>query len=206
MNNNIVFNKYEELAKQNNVQANYYLGIIYKKGIGVDINYELAKAFFQKAADYGHEEAMLELIILTDYLDEYLNLDINGKILLKKAISGDDIAMCELGASYYLGVNGCEKNTILSTKWLEESSKYHNPLGLYLLGNYYETNQMFKKAFSCYYESAHLNYLSSIYCLGKCYLYGIGCKQNIEEGKKWLKIAAAKNDKASILLLEKINF
>ena len=54
MNNNMVFNKYEELAKQNNVQANYYLGIIYKKGIGVDINYELAKAFFQKAADYGH--------------------------------------------------------------------------------------------------------------------------------------------------------
>ena len=206
MNENLVFKKYCELARKNNVEANYYLGLIYEKGIGVDVDYDIAKAFFQKAADTGHKEAMLELIIICDYLDEYLNLEPEARIMLRKSILGDHKVMSELGASYYLGVNGCPKNINFAIKWLEESSKYHNQLSLYLLGNCYEEQGKYKKAFLCYYESAQLNYPPAIFLVGKCYLIGLGCEQNLHKSIKWLKKAALKKEEAAIILLEKITF
>ncbi|MDC4501121.1 sel1 repeat family protein, partial [Acinetobacter baumannii] len=50
---------YQKAATQGNVNAQFNLGILYAKGLGVSKNYEIAKQWIEKAAEQGHENAKI---------------------------------------------------------------------------------------------------------------------------------------------------
>ncbi len=54
----VIFNK---LDLKNNIDAQYYLGLMYKQGTGVEVNIEKAKYYWGKAADKGHVLATFHL-------------------------------------------------------------------------------------------------------------------------------------------------
>ena len=55
---------YRKAAAQGNAYAQYYLGLCYQKGQGVEIDVPRAYAWFQLAADHGHEDAKKEAFAL----------------------------------------------------------------------------------------------------------------------------------------------
>lgn len=55
---------WRKLADQNNKQAQYRLGAMYRRGLGVKPNLELAAQWFKKAAENGHARAQYNLGVL----------------------------------------------------------------------------------------------------------------------------------------------
>lgn len=57
---------YEQLARRENPEAEFRLGLIYLNGFGVEKNSLIAETLFQRAIDHGHPDARAFL----EYLNE----------------------------------------------------------------------------------------------------------------------------------------
>jgi TPR repeat protein len=51
----------QKIAEQDNAEAQYYLGLCYREGIGIEKNEEEAVKWFRKAAEQDHYDAQKEL-------------------------------------------------------------------------------------------------------------------------------------------------
>jgi TPR repeat protein len=56
-----VFKAAKKAAKQGNVEAQSFLGLMYSEGLGVAQDYKQAVYWYQKAADQGYAEAQNNL-------------------------------------------------------------------------------------------------------------------------------------------------
>ncbi len=56
------FEWYQKAADQGSINAQFHLGLMYHKGLGVEANYEKAVEWYQKAVDQGHARARKCLI------------------------------------------------------------------------------------------------------------------------------------------------
>ncbi|MDR2901616.1 MAG: hypothetical protein LBU87_00705 [Lactobacillales bacterium] len=91
------------LSDEGNPTATYYLGRIYKDGLGTDANLEKALAYFKKASDENNVEATVELakILLTNDKDDVKQQGI--QYLKKAGFEGNAEALYELGNIYTEG-------------------------------------------------------------------------------------------------------
>jgi len=53
------------LADEGDVQAQYFMGLCFLKGLGVPHDFTQGKAYLQKAANQGHKDAEQQLAIAT---------------------------------------------------------------------------------------------------------------------------------------------
>jgi TPR repeat protein len=115
------------LARQGNVVAQFNIGLLYKKGLGVPKNYGLAAQWYRRAADSGYAAAQNELGLLYGY-GLGVPLDYRKSIywLRRAARQGHMKGQNNLARRYYLGV-GVKKDLVKAYMWVLLSARQGEP-------------------------------------------------------------------------------
>ena len=104
-------------------------------------------------------------------------------------------AFTELGKLYYLGVCGLPSDTAQAIKLWQKAEKLKDLEGMYLLGLCYKDGIYFEqdlpRAYSYFLKCAKKGHIKSQYQVGAFF-------SNINESKKWLKIAINHGDKEAL--------
>lgn len=114
------------LAEKDNADAQYNLGILYMKGLGVEENLKTAFIWYKRAAANGHTDAMFNLGTMYN----------KGKVIsrspkdankwwLKAAELGNAAAQFNIAVEYAYG-NNLEKNITEAIKWWKKSASQGN--------------------------------------------------------------------------------
>jgi TPR repeat protein len=110
------------LAKQGNAEAQFKVGEMYEKGIGVDRDGREAKYWITRAANQNHQTARFKLL----YWDiERKGLNSKNKVKVEelntKANQGNAHAQYYLGKMYANGV-GVKRNPDVAIDWLNKAA------------------------------------------------------------------------------------
>ena len=182
-NGNIVEQNYEEAikwfiksAEQGNSKAQYNLGAMYEAGEGVKENIEEAIKWYKKSADQGDEDAKEALKELEgDKSDEELVVFVDDEEENK------------------------QENSIALNLLNEEDTKIKKQndeaISLYKLGFQHYEDGDYKEAFNYFLKSAQLDNVKAQFNLATMYEAGEGVEEDIEQAKKWYKIASDNGDK-----------
>ncbi|HUX80615.1 MAG TPA: SEL1-like repeat protein [Alphaproteobacteria bacterium] len=173
-------------AQEGNADAQYELGMLYKKGgVGVVIQ-EPKKALplFEKAADAGHIDAQIVLARMLLDLDKE-GIPQNSEKALKhiKKLIKQDIPQgkCLLAWMYAEGV-GVPKNEIESNRLYIAAAEQGDAKAQYNLGQMHDNGtgvpKNVKKAMEWYQKSAEQGDIEAQYCLAWGYHFGSGVKKN----------------------------
>lgn len=227
-------NLFIKCAQDGNPIALEKLGLMYSKGIGVDLNIELSNTYYEKAFNLYNN--LLETA--NDKLTSYINYRLgkmyeNGlgtAIDYEKAIScynyaienaGNKYAMYSLGKMYLDG-KGADEGADLdayksqSFDYIKNSADLDFAYAAYQTGTFYKqglyVSQDLENA-SYYYENAYFEFeemLKSyeddnvLYRLGQMNYEGLGVKINIEEACKYLEKSFELKNENAALLLARI--
>ena len=194
---------FKKAAQDNDIQAQYNLGMIYLDGEGVKKNHNVAKEWFEKSSTQGHTESQYQLACL--YLNEELEM-FNQKLgyaLLKKASTPSKENNFEPSSQAIVGRGLCLQNGWGVKKNLKESVKFYekasdpklpegdNPLGMYYLGlaHYNGTGVPinFKLAFKFFSMAADQELCNAEYFVAGLLYYGEGVQQNYSKAIKYYK-------------------
>ena len=117
------FKKLHQAAEQGHVPSQYNIGVMYKKGQGVDINFKEAAKWYLKAANQGYTEAQYNIGAM---LYEGKGVEQNYKEafnwFLKAANSGNVNAQRELGSMYIDG-KGVEPDFDQAVYWFKKGAE-----------------------------------------------------------------------------------
>lgn len=134
--------------------SSYYLGGLYKQGLGVEVNLDKALELWERAAILGHKEAAYKVgklsfkewnnkkdeklaISAKNYLEQANFLTKSYSIKHKNVESPHIDALYLLGNMYEMGV-GCLKNTQIATSYYVEAALAGHISAQFKLGRFYE--------------------------------------------------------------------
>lgn len=110
---------WRKAAEQDNVMAQYFLGVAYVQGDGVEKNRAEAEKWLSKAAAQGHVKAQFYLgecyVAWNDYTEAM-------KCFRKAADQGYAEAQAKLGACYYVGCYGVTEYYSEAVKWYRKAA------------------------------------------------------------------------------------
>ncbi|CAB4415373.1 unnamed protein product [Rhizophagus irregularis] len=228
------FKRYEKSAKQDDSDAQNYLGYFYENDLGVQKDLEKAFYWYQRSAENGNKLAHYNLIsyyLNGRNIDEKLVKQENDKMqyilgyfyeikkdseksfywYLKSAENGNKFAQYNLGL-YYQNGWGIEKDEIKAFIWYEKSAKQDNSDAQNYLGFLYKNGiniqKDLEKSFFWYQKSAINGNKIAQYNLGNFYRYGWGIEKDEIEAQKWYKKLAGPHNKFFVKneeLLQNIN-
>ena len=182
-------------------EASLRLGEIYRDGLTVAQNYQLAAGEFRKAAEKGNEEAMNDLAVLYTYGLGVEQSYSKARELYEKAVGlGSADAMNNLALLYQYGF-GVRKDYRMTARLLESAARQGNAQALYNLaimrirGQYYDRDE--GQAFDLMSEAAKRGHPEAAADLGWMYWNGAGTQVNRRLGCRWWDNAViAGNDTA----------
>jgi uncharacterized protein len=185
---------FRPLADQGIGDAQYNLGLMYDKGLGVRADPASAANWYRKAANLGVADAQYDLGILyaegrgvpRDYAAAF-------GWLQKAADQGNALAQWNLGAMYSKG-DGVPQNDVEAMKWNRKAADQgiaeaqQNVATMYAEGRGVPKNAT--EAIKWYQLAADQGLASAQFALGYRYATGDGVPPNPPEGAKWLRKAA----------------
>ncbi len=196
----------KKAAEQDLPIACMTMGMLYEDKDFEDSDPELARKWYEKAADLGMTEAMRSLAYLAlerdepDY-DEFL------KLLEKAAEKGNWYAAYDLGTSFAIGF-GTDKDYTRAREYLETAvqngigSAFYNLGVMYFNGDGVERD--YKKARKNFLKATEHGEARGYTGLGFLSLYGLGLVVNHKKGIKLLQKAASACDPFACVMLGKI--
>ena len=114
----------EKLCERNNPIAQYSLGVLYSRGIGVDMNETVAIGLVEQSAEQGYAPALADLGKVyyegTSLFDP--NYDKAMELLLKAEKQGFALAQLYIGMMYEQGF-GVKKSMYQANKWYRKANK-----------------------------------------------------------------------------------
>jgi|GEM_PF-1644138 len=133
----------------------------------------------------GEEEHIIE--------ERTSDQEIQLKVMLEKANSGDAYSQFKLGQAYYYGTD-LLKNTDEAVKWFKASADQGSPEGQTALGICYLKGegvaQDNKQAIALFQAAAKQNYPEAQFQMGVMSYGGEGIPANNKEAAKWFRLAA----------------
>ncbi|MCP2040389.1 TPR repeat protein [Neisseria sp. HSC-16F19] len=114
---------FEKAAAQNHADAQFALGTLYYRGIGVQQNRPLAYQWFQKAAAGNYAEAQA---VLGEMYFKEKNYREARRWYGKAAAQNHTGAQINLGTMYYTGI-GAPRNYALARQWFEKAAAKNDP-------------------------------------------------------------------------------
>ena len=127
---NGAYKEYETSAERGNAKAQFYIGEMYRDGVGVPQDYAEAAKWLHKAADQGYASAQYALgMWYSDGDGEPEDFAEAAKWFRKAADQGDDRAQCSLGIMYAYGA-GVPRDYVRAYMWLDISIAQLNAGGL----------------------------------------------------------------------------
>ena len=166
------YDNFKMLSYKGDPEAQYYLGCMYKNGLGVKRDIKEANKFFKETFD----------------------------TYLKRANNGNNIALFKL-ALMYLNGYGVEQSYQEAIKLFKKSADIGNLDAKFLLGDIYkkglgiprdneQADKYYKDVFEVYLKRAENGNRLAQYNLGDMYIYGRGVDKNYKEGVEYLKKSA----------------
>ena len=155
----------QKLSSQGYPEAQLYLGLCYKNGLGVEKNLQKAAFWGKKAFD----------------------------IISAQANKGDAKAQLNLGIFYANGlvVSQDLRNAV---NWYVKSANQGYSMAQATLGEYYERGVLvekdLQKAFFWYEKAANQGHPIAQYNLYRLYLFGMGVEKDVQKAISWLVKAA----------------
>ena len=182
-------------------EASLRLGEIYRDGLTVPQNYQLAAEEFRKAAEKGNDEAMNDLAVLYTYGLGVEQSYSKARELYEKAVGlGSADAMNNLAMLYQYGF-GVRKSYPMAARLLESAARQGSAQAFYNLalmrirGQNYDRDE--DQAFDLMSEAAKRNHPEAASNLGWMYWNGVGTTVNRRLGCRWWDNAViAGNDTA----------
>jgi len=197
-------------AEQGDAEAQYKLGVCYKKGSGVSFSLSEAAEWFRKAAEQGLAEAQYELGVY------YINYYVDGvakyseeaiQWFRKAAEQGHVVAQHNLGVYYEQGT-GVAQDNAEAAKWYRKAAEQDHVGAQYALGICYDSGsgvpQDEAEAVKWYRKAAEQGFVRAQYNLGMFHAERIGALQDKEEAVKWLRMAADQGHEKAIEKLQEI--
>ena len=175
--------------------AQMYLGLAYMDGVHVPQDYDLAAKYFRLAANQGNDEARTNLAYL---IQNGLGMDKDEpkafKMYRTAAKNGNMNAMFHLAVCYEFG-SGTKVDLASAVEWYRKGSDMGDPFATermaYLASEGYgDKGPDAELAFELFLKAANSGVPGSMFMVGYCYLKGAGTEPDVEEAKKWLKMAA----------------
>ena len=182
-------------AKDGIPDAQLYAGLAYMDGVSVKQDYNEAARYFRLAANQGNDEARTNLAYL---FQEGLgmNKDLNKafKLYRTAAKNGNLNGMFHLGICYEFGI-GTQIDLTKAMEWYSRGDEQGDPFAsermAYIVSEGYGDKKPDEAlAFELFLKSANAGIPGSMFMVGYCYVTGHGVESDIEEAKKWLKMAA----------------
>ena len=206
-------------ANQGHPEAQYYVGLSYAEGKGVEKDMTEAVKWFKQAAEQGNADAMFKLGLACYEGDgmpldldeaakwfrkaaEHGNADAREKLdsmkeilaLYESAKKGSVSAIFNLGAAFYFGKQGMRENKEEAIKWWKKAAEAGLLEAQYNLGAYYHNNHLYYTAAEWYRKAAEQGNAKAMNTLGFYYEYGEGVRQDTNEAIKWYTKAAEKGN------------
>ena len=164
----------EQMARKGDADAMFWWGMLLMHTAPSASNLIEAFNHILDAANLGHLSAMA---ILGACLNKY-----------------EDSAVKEIGAVL--------KSSLTGLEWLEKSWAHHSPIaGLHLGLHYIEDVGDHERGFKYMQGAANLGCANAAYRVGDCLVRGIGVPENLDEGIKWLQVAANSHDREALFSL-----
>lgn len=129
---------WQPLAKKNNPDALYNIGLLYMKGLGVEEDYRAAKHWFKQAAKYGSVDAAYNLGVI--YKQRRFGYPSSKDALYwwrQAAERGHPEAQFNLGVMLAYG-NGTKKDVPAALKLWQQSARQGNADAMRTLAQVYE--------------------------------------------------------------------
>ena len=185
------------LAEKGETEAQRKLGVMYRHGLGVEKNDQLAISWYRKAAQGGHVKAQNSLGIMYRFgMGVEKNLDEAVHWLSAAAEQGDGKGQENLGLMYLDG-EGVEQSDTQAVKWLHKSAvqghmRAQFTLGLLTLAGR-GTDRDQQSGMDWIQKSANRGYPKAAEAVAKAFAEGLyGMEKDIEKARYWYQRAGRK--------------
>ena len=193
----IAMEEIQKAAEQNNPDAQYVLGLLYREGIGAPQSDTKALKWFEKAAKQNHSDAQHELGSI--YYEEGVHQSVTEalKWFKKAAEQNHPEAQYALGYIHIIDKEGDFYDSIEALKWFKKAAEQNHSDAQYKLGCLYREGigapQNVTEALKWFKKAAAQNHPGAQHALGFLHYKGIGVPQNVTEALKWFEKAAEQN-------------
>ncbi len=189
------------LADEGDAIAQYWLGVMYDDGEGVDQDDAEALKWYLKSAGQGYAAAQYWLGVMYDDGEGVDQDDDEAlKWYRKAARQGDAAAQYSLGIMYQEG-QGVEQDDAEALKWYRRAARQGYAHAQYRLGVMYQEGQGVEQdddeALKWYRKAAEQGDPDAQHALGVMYHEGQGVERDDAEAVKWHRKAAEQGDAAA---------
>ncbi len=182
------------MAERGNAEAQFCMGEMYSRGVGVTRDKATAAKWWRKASDQGHVGAQCNLGdmyhtgdgVTRDYAEAL-------RLFAGASDKGDGKAMSNLGGMYREG-HGVPTDYKQAVNWYRKAAELGTPEGQVNLGVMYAEGkgieQDYKEAINWYRKAADQGDGRAQFNLGALYSDGHGVERDYTEAAKWFRKAA----------------
>ena len=188
----------KQANEDNNALAQYALGLLYDRGLGVEKNRQQAIKWYQKSAEQGESNGQYSLGLgykLGEGIEQ--NYKLATLWYHKAAMQNNAYGQTSMGSMYMLG-RGVEKDYKQAIEWYRKAAEQGGLLGQVAMGNVYESGKGvekdYKQAVKWYRKAAEQDYSTAQSHLGYMYREGKGVEKDYKQAVKWYREAAEQND------------
>lgn len=199
---------FSQAARGGNALAEFNLGVLYDKGLGVDRNESQAARWYRKAAQQGFADAQYNLASLYEH-GLGVAQDRQEAVRWYRAAAEQGLARAEyaLGVLYHTGM-GVTPNDAAAMRWLRAGAEHNVAAAQYDLAVLFETGSGVDrdeaKALYWYRNAAEQGMAVAQLSLATRYLDGIGVTVDPAKAVHWLRLAAEQDDASAQCLLGKL--
>ena len=164
-------------------------------GVSVGQDYGEAVRYFRLAANQGNDEARVNLAYLfQEGLGVEKDLNKAFKMYRTAAKNGNMNGMFHAGICYEFGVGtkvDLEKAMECYSQGDEQGDPFAAERMAYIVSEGYGTNKPDEdRAFELFLKAANAGIPGAMFMVGYCYVTGHGVETDLEEARKWLKMAS----------------
>lgn len=178
-----------EVAKHNYPYAQYAMGYLYEKGLGISIDKNKSFRWYKMAADNGQVAAMAKI---SNFYFEGFGIELDHKLSIewktKAATKGHTYSQSSLAFNYFDG-DIIDKDIKKATHWFTEAANLGDNIAQFMLGAIYSNSKEYDKSFEYYKLAADNGHQSAPYYLGLYYLNGTFVSQNNKKATELFKKA-----------------
>ena len=205
---------YEEFltaAERGDAVAQFYLGMMYDKGRGVQRNYTTAARWYRQAAEQGDAVAQFNLALMYATGEGVARDEVVAAQWFRQAAAQGHIrAQFNIGVMYEKG-EGISRDDQAAVRWYRKAANQGYTKAQFNLALMYDKGQgvprNYEEAVRWYRRAADQGHSKAQFNIGVMYDKGQGIPRSYVEAYRWYSLAAAQsNEKAAhnLDLLEKV--
>ncbi len=195
----------QQMADQGYEKAQWRLGFMYERGLGVDVDYQQARNWYGKALAQGSGEALARIGFMYERgLGVAQDYNKAAEYYLQALPAGSGFGIAQLGYLYFIG-QGVDRDYDKAVAYYRMAADKNNGLGMARLGQAYAkgivVSKDYNQAAELFRRAAERGNGLGMAHLGDLYLKGDGVAKDEREALRLYKAAALQTNPHGIARL-----